>query len=722
MSETDPKEILRQARQLVKSEQYAEALEKYIWFHHHALEADRALAGVRLSYAIFEWVDLGGLYPPARRALESVRDTKTESLIQGTHDASVFHDVAAINGAFGQVERTSDLFKTIAGADHSFAEKCFPIALECLIHTKEFALARSFMPDPQKQIDQFAIPFKFARQTTPSVSPAMVQETLVRIYVKKVNLILRVFIGVGEEDASNQLRHYAVECVPEAQLQARIMEQLRSSPPSERSMDVRSNLTVERCLAIVARGADALQDGNFTSAEENFHTALTIAKSAPTEQGRNLVPLVLLKMSRLRERQNREDDARQLQQQAMAQLEQNPPTLPNAFFHFAMANVLMESGEYRRAIPFWEQAIQLDDVKEPIDQAHMLARVGECYNRSGLKDQAAIPLRAAVKIFRKHPEDPRLSAALITLGNALRKSTPAEAEACYREVADWHVARGQLLSATPAWGNMGILCSEQGRFDEALEYLEKVRKIREQSPRIPTPAIAITLNNIANCYRRMGKFEEAFTALSRAIDLLQNTGGLELASAYGTRGLIFLDQGRDADAVEWLRRAYEHHQTLPSPNLDTIADDLNREIAALRRLGRPDELKDAEARLASVHAAMKAVPRVNRDLSALDGPVQCAVFVELNVGLRERSLDGEREDVRLGRRLKEVLEGNNLGWYAGQLTIPESTTMILYGPDAEILFRAIEPTLRSEQIGAGARITIRQRDGQREVILPSRLT
>jgi len=97
MSETDPKEVLRQARQLVKSEQYAEALEKYIWFHHHALEADRALAGVRLSYAIFEWVDLGGLYPPAQRALESVRDAKTESLIQGTYDPSLFHDVASIS-------------------------------------------------------------------------------------------------------------------------------------------------------------------------------------------------------------------------------------------------------------------------------------------------------------------------------------------------------------------------------------------------------------------------------------------------------------------------------------------------------------------------------------------------------------------------------------------------------------------------------------------------
>jgi len=489
-----------------------------------------------------------------------------------------------------------------------------------------------------------------------------------------------------------------------------------------------SNLSpVEKCLAFIAHGADALQDGNFTLAEGAFRVALAGAKAAPADQGRNLVPLVLLKMSRLRQRQDREDDARQLREQAVAQLEQNPPSLPNAFFHFSMANALMEFGENRRAIPFWEQAIQLDDVKEPIDQAHMLARVGECYNRSGLKDHAAIPLRAAIKIFRKYPEDPRLSAALITLGNALRKSSPAEAEACYREVADWHVARGQFLSATPAWGNIGILCSEQGRYVEALEYLEKVQRIREQSPGIPIPAIAITLNNIANCYRRMGKFEEAFSAVSRAIDLLRDKRGSELASAYGTRGLIFLDQGKDTEAVEWLRRAYEHHQTVPSPNLDTIADDLNREIAALQRLGRADELEEAEARLASVHTAMKAVPQVNRDFSALNEPVQCAVFVELTVGIRERSLGGKREDVQLGRRLKEVLEAKNLeakdiGWYAGHLTIPESTTMIFYGADAETLFRALEPTLTSEPICAGARITIRQRDGHREMIIPSRLT
>src|SRR5260221_2639319 len=144
-----------------------------------------------------------------------------------------------------------------------------------------------------------------------------------------------------------------------------------------------SNLSpVDKCLAIIAHGADALKDGNFSLAEGRFRGALAGAKASPPEQGRDLVPLALLNISRLRQKQGREDEARQLREQANVQLEQNTPSLPNAFFDLLMAAVLMDLSEYRRAIPFWEQAIQLDDCKDPIDMAYMLSRVGECYNRT----------------------------------------------------------------------------------------------------------------------------------------------------------------------------------------------------------------------------------------------------------------------------------------------------------------------------------------------------
>jgi hypothetical protein len=85
------------------------------------------------------------------------------------------------------------------------------------------------LPNPQTDIDQFAIPFKFAQQYT-GESPAILQETIERIYINKVGLILRVFIGVGEDDLANNLRQYAVECIPDAELRDRIMQRLYSSP------------------------------------------------------------------------------------------------------------------------------------------------------------------------------------------------------------------------------------------------------------------------------------------------------------------------------------------------------------------------------------------------------------------------------------------------------------------------------------------------------------
>lgn len=74
------------------------------------------------------------IQPPGGR-LKAVRDAKAESLMHGTGHASLFHDVASINRALGQVERTRDLFKIIAGADRGVAEKYFRIALESLVHT-----------------------------------------------------------------------------------------------------------------------------------------------------------------------------------------------------------------------------------------------------------------------------------------------------------------------------------------------------------------------------------------------------------------------------------------------------------------------------------------------------------------------------------------------------------------------------------------------------------
>jgi tetratricopeptide (TPR) repeat protein len=392
-------------------------------------------------------------------------------------------------------------------------------------------------------------------------------------------------------------------------------------------------------------------------------------------------------------------------------------TLP---FHNLMSNALMDLRECRRAILFCERAIQLvleRERSEPTAVAELLAREGRCYAQSGLKDHAAIPLRAALKIFRDHPGDPRLASVLITLGNALRKSSPAEAEQFYQEAADIHAAKAQMQSATTAWVNLGILCSEQGRHVESLAHYQRALQVREQFPETPPGRIGSLLNNMANCYRRMGDFNEALRLVDRAIELIKPEDGSLLASAYGTRGQVFHDAGRDGEAVEWLQKSYAERMRSSSPDLDAVIENLEIEINSLKRLGRVQEAEAVEERLAKAKTAKEEAPPANVDVSTLKAQADGAVMIELAFGSRAGSYGVQDAEV-IGEQLAEILAERGAGFYGGRVVIPESTTLWFYGADAEATFQAMDEFLKDHLICAGATVAIRQRGMMREVVIP----
>jgi len=172
-------------------------------------------------------------------------------------------------------------------------------------------------------------------------------------------------------------------------------------------------------------------------------------------------------------------------------------------FQRLMLEVLTELGEQRRAIPFGERGLAITvEKKETTGIADWLWKIGRCYSRLGLHDHAAITYRGSARIFRNEPGDPRLPVVLLALGNAIRKSNPSEAEGLYKEAATLWEKKGQLESATPAWMNLGIVCSDQGRFEDAINYYERVRRVREASPATPAVKIGVLYNNLASCYRK----------------------------------------------------------------------------------------------------------------------------------------------------------------------------------------------------------------------------
>jgi len=394
-------------------------------------------------------------------------------------------------------------------------------------------------------------------------------------------------------------------------------------------------------------------------------------------------------------------------------------------FQGLMFEILTEFGEHRRAIAFGERCLsKAVESKQSIEIADWLWKIGKCYSRVGLRDHAALAYRSSLRIFRNEPADPRLPAVILALGNSIRKSAPSEAEQLYREAATLWEEKGQLESATPAWMNLGVVCSDQERFTEAIDYYERVRRVREATPGMPRARIGALYNNLASCYRKMARFEDAHQAIERSIGILTQPGALgpddgnSLAAALGTKGMVLRDEGRDLESLEWFQRACAEFEKQPSPNVENLIQELEHQAVALTRLDRREEARALEERIQLIRDSAAAAPVFNHDAAAPVELAEGALLIELDRGMRsEPTTDEIRE---LGRCLAEILKEERLGLWKGFVRIPETSALFYYGFDAQAMFNAIEPTLLGDARFEGALVTIRQVGERREVMIPRR--
>jgi hypothetical protein len=223
-------ERLNAAKTLVREGRFADALSEYIWFHEHALEEESSLRGVRLSFALGYWIELAGQYPPAREALQSIRDEKTRCLKDGAEDRELFTDVAAINRTLSNDEATYDLFCSINSRNPSFAARCARIATPALVKAFDFKLARAFIPDPEQAIEILASGFnkgiKLANRSSTPERQANITNAEVRIYAEDVEMLIRIIGGAGEWERADALAEQAITLAGSSEMQEAVRSAL----------------------------------------------------------------------------------------------------------------------------------------------------------------------------------------------------------------------------------------------------------------------------------------------------------------------------------------------------------------------------------------------------------------------------------------------------------------------------------------------------------------
>jgi hypothetical protein len=227
----DPRVRLQRGQEAAAAGRYEAALRDYIWFHEHALEHRPSLYGVRLSFALWYWMELAKEYPKARSALERIRDEKTERLLNGEATRDLFHDVESINESLESDQATYELFAAIEKANPEFASLCADLAMAAIVKAKDFKMARHYVPSPAETLRGYSTALnrdvEAIKRQRPSKAPRL--KAYVQIYVQQVQLLLAILRGTNETEEANVLRAQALELIKAASVRKAVHKVMQSA-------------------------------------------------------------------------------------------------------------------------------------------------------------------------------------------------------------------------------------------------------------------------------------------------------------------------------------------------------------------------------------------------------------------------------------------------------------------------------------------------------------
>ena len=144
----DLQKILDSARSLTAEGSYADALGRYLWYFQHSRTND-AQQGVRLSFALADWIELGRVYPKARQALVEIRDDDVRQFSRGIGDFKRFMEVNFLSHYLGDDDVTYSLFQQIELHDPPLARRCFGVAEPLLVKHGDYQKCLDYLGDPQ---------------------------------------------------------------------------------------------------------------------------------------------------------------------------------------------------------------------------------------------------------------------------------------------------------------------------------------------------------------------------------------------------------------------------------------------------------------------------------------------------------------------------------------------------------------------------------------------
>lgn len=244
-----------------------------------------------------------------------------------------------------------------------------------------------------------------------------------------------------------------------------------------------------------------------------------------------------------------------------------------------MASKSNEKGEYEKTLHYFERMLSLNKQKyseKHVEIAKTYANIGVIYKKKGSLEKSLKYYNKAIRIFEENQTTDNRSVGTVYshMGNIfVLKKNYKKGERYYNRAIELLTSNSgkNMDRASMVYNNLGLLYNYMNRHRKAIKYYKKSYSLKKQLGL----STNITLENLGNTYKNMGKSDSAKVYLSHAEEEIRkqyDNKSIHLASIYINQGVLFLQTASLQEAEEKFRKALHIYKNYLGTNHTKIAN------------------------------------------------------------------------------------------------------------------------------------------------------
>ena len=228
----------------------------------------------------------------------------------------------------------------------------------------------------------------------------------------------------------------------------------------------------------------------------------------------------------------------------------------------AKVEAMQEAGKYQEGVKLAKEVVVMAEETGYLPvQAESMYELGLLQEKAAQDEEARKTLEEAALFADKSRHDEvrarALSELIYTVGYKLARYEEAEqwsrlAEAAVSRIDD----KGEIEAR---WLNhAGILCSNKGDYDKALQYYQESLRIFDKALGKEHPDVATIINNLGNVYNFKGEQDKALQYLQESLRIREKALGKEhpyVAMSLNNLGLLYKNKGEYDKAIQYYQES-----------------------------------------------------------------------------------------------------------------------------------------------------------------------